>query len=905
MKGVLPMPITETLILSVGPSIAKSILRCWLKDDLITEFSPDIFDLFMSKITDIRARQRTKRQFEEIGERVADSLLPIFNLEGKELDEGTQEIVANTFAEILEKASISSQLLIEKDLSPKKLEQYLNELSNDAIKLFSQAESALFQRLISESSQLIIDISSQLPQFSERTFAEIFKRGNSLQEIVLKVLDEVHRIRQVSERANPEEQARRFEEDYRREVVRSLDRVEIYGATISDESRRYSLSVAYVTLSMKQNIRNEGYPVVEENDLSILSADEVLTKTSYLLIRGPAGSGKTILLQWIAVNSASQSFKYKLNNLNNTIPFFIRLREYTHTNLPRPESFPSLIAPAIAAMMPDLWVHNQLKDGRAIVLIDGIDEVPNNKREEVRQWLQGLISAFPNARFILTSRPHAVEEGWMKQNKFEEADLQPMELANIYTFIDHWHNAICENLNDQNEKTELIRRAETLKIVLSHERSLRNLATNPLLCAMICALHRDRHAKIPKDRIELYEACCHMLIHRRDSERQIELEDYPPLKPRQTRLLLEDIAYWMLKNHFTSVTFETAETHLEPKIVNLQGLPHKVKTIDVLRLLVDRTGIIREPVKGQLDFTHRTFQEFLAAQAAIDENDIGILINQAHDDQWREVVILAIGLAKRRVGELIIKGLLDRGDLENKLRHQLHLLAVASLETAVELSPDIKEEVQKRLIILVPPKNFIEAEAVASAGELAIPYLLANDKQELHIAAACVRALARIGGKDSFNALKGYIHDLRPGIQNELIQAWDSFNRKEYAKCVLLPIFKKSTNLKLERLSSLEGIEYFNHITELVLDDCSQIDDLRPLISLQKLTKLHLLGCSKVEDISPLAQLKNLTFLHLSGYNMKISDLTPLASLPKLSLDRGNLTEDLNRQWDRILAQRI
>jgi len=38
---------------------------------------------------------------------------------------------------------------------------------------------------------------------------------------------------------------------------------------------------------------------------------------------------------------------------------------------------------------------------------------------------------------------------------------------------------------------------------------------------------------------------------------------------------------------------------------------------------VERSGIIRESTVNQVDFAHRTFQEFFAAKAAIDEGDSG------------------------------------------------------------------------------------------------------------------------------------------------------------------------------------------------------------------------------------------------------------------------------------------
>ena len=134
-------------------------------------------------------------------------------------------------------------------------------------------------------------------------------------------------------------------------------------------------------------------------------------------------------------------------------------------------------------------MHVQLKTGRAIILVDGVDEVSTLQRESVRIWLKDLVEAYPRARYIITSRPRAVEENWMRYEGFSDAELQPMELADIYTFIERWHNAMREALHEDEEKTELEPLAEHLKEEVKRNRPIRNLATNPLMCAMLCFVH--------------------------------------------------------------------------------------------------------------------------------------------------------------------------------------------------------------------------------------------------------------------------------------------------------------------------------------------------------------------------------------------------------------------------------
>jgi len=412
---------------------------------------------------------------------------------------------------------------------------------------------------------------------------------------------------------------------------------------------------------------------------------------------------------------------------------------------------------------------------------------------------------------------------------------------------------------------------------------------------MLCALNRDRKQQLPTDRIELYEACCLLLLERRDKERRIELSDYPALTYRQKRLLLEDTAYWMIKNEWSEMVLEHVNERFARKLKDMPGITPDISGSDVRRLFVERSGIIREPVTGQIDFTHRTFQEFLAAKASVDEMDTGLLVEKAENDQWREVIILASGLATKQMREELIKGLIARGDTAKKHRYQLHLLAVSCLETSIELGQEVRAAVEQRLSKLVPPKNMIDAKALAAAGELAVKYLANTGKRSVTINAACVRTLILIKGDAALDVLKGYATDNHSTVMNELIKGWDYFDREAYAKYILSQIFHNRTSLSrndlnMEYLPSLNGFQYFTSLTSLDLSSCQQVRDLSPLASLTSLTSLNLRECEQISDLSPLASLTSLTSLDLSSCQ-QVRDLSPLASLTSLT------SLDLSRCW--------
>jgi hypothetical protein len=97
------MSLFESLTLIVGPALAKAVLRLWLRDHgIVSETGASLIDLLKLKGADAIAHHRGQRQFEEIGEKVAESLLPVFEAEGAELKENSRNAVALMVAETIE-----------------------------------------------------------------------------------------------------------------------------------------------------------------------------------------------------------------------------------------------------------------------------------------------------------------------------------------------------------------------------------------------------------------------------------------------------------------------------------------------------------------------------------------------------------------------------------------------------------------------------------------------------------------------------------------------------------------------------------------------------------------------------------------------------------------------------------
>jgi predicted NACHT family NTPase len=198
-----------------------------------------------------------------------------------------------------------------------------------------------------------------------------------------------------------------------------------------------------------------------------------------------------------------------------------------------------------------------------------------------------------------------------------------MQPDNIKQFIEFWHRSV---LIDKHLETVEFANNMVKKLVekINSNEPIKKLASNPLLCAMICALNYTTDSLLPTGKPELYEECCKMLIENRDVRRNISFDiNGINLTYKQKRSILDDIAYWMLKNGDVETNLMKVIERCEQKLVsfNIKNL----KASDVIQNLIERSGVVRLPDEGTFDFIHKTFQEYMAAAEASKQNDWGLL----------------------------------------------------------------------------------------------------------------------------------------------------------------------------------------------------------------------------------------------------------------------------------------
>lgn len=871
----------EILAMTIGSAAAKIGLSIWMNEpELTVDATGGIVDSIFSFTKDKIVARRANRHFETISEKIAERLEYIISIEFKSLDKGDVEQVAELASAQLNRFKLTQELLVEKNFDANLLYKTLNEKTKSRKQGLSTAQVALLDRFLFETCVYAVDFALKLPSTTMQTLPTILQQGDLLIQQIHNIAKELQELQEKTYNSSPAISGSQFALEYARSVKRAVGTMELFGTNLSESSKRYPLSVAYIGLTVAKIQSKSGNNDFEEKT----PIPKLINLTKKLMIRGPAGSGKTTILKWLALNIIDQNFQRDIDSWNYLTPFLIKLRQCVDMKtLPKPEEFPYLIAPLISHEMPHSWVHEKLRKGTAIVLIDGVDEITN--RDEVRSWVEELTQTFPNSYYVITSRPLAKTDPWKLPVGFVEAEISPMEMPEIRQFVKHWHNAIKTFSANQHEIDSIDEMALEVVDIIRSNNAILELATTPILCAMICALNRDKARNIPQKRLELYEACTHMLVELREVERAITFASIPDLTYREKIMLLSDLAYYLLSNGWSEIDRGRAKDRLLATMKKVPKLKENTTPARLLDYFVERTGILREPSQATIDFAHRTFQEYLAAIYAIDNDNIGMLSNNATDSQWREVIILAAGIANQKQKKELLEEIILMGEIDVENKHQVHLLAVACLETVSGIEPSLYQTIIEKLEELIPPTNILEAKALATAGDLAVPHLQKSNEEYIEY---IIRCLETIKTPIAIQTIAKYLDDADYTTFRLIIESFNRLSKDELGRSLL-------DNLSFEAIIIDKGhkmhlLHFIRHVDTLTISNYSH-KDLPDLSHIKDTQELILLNCPNLMSLEFFASMRNLKNLKITGCNDldNLNGIENFVELNRLEIDKTTI----------------
>ncbi|MFD6532009.1 NACHT domain-containing protein [Streptomyces sp. NPDC060184] len=706
----------------------------------------------------------------------------------------------------------------------------------------------------------------------------------------------------------------RYEEEYADALGAAYRRTRIFGLDeLGRRDSEWDLDTAYLSLEAETGgrwARKDRRRPDRASASSPRRVEELLTDRPRVLLRGDAGAGKTTLLWWLAAHASAGTLPDRLGALNGLVPFVVPLRTLRARSeeLPAPAGLPGAARLAVDAA-PDGWAGRVLESGRGLLLVDGLDEVPSTEREEAYAWLSRLLARFPTTRCVATVRPLAVEPDWLAAEGFEELRLLPLRNEDVQAFVAAWHKAARLNDDDHQRLREL---EHDLARQFRTNRTLSDLARTPLLCAVICALHRRQEGFLPNTRWKLYRSSLDMLLGNRDQRRGIADPEGITMEVEEQALLLQRIAIWLVREGQTEFSREQALRQLDRALASMERVRKQGTTDAILTHLLNRSGLLQERAEDLYQFTHRTFQDYLAAAEFVESDQINELLRSAEDESWADVIELAAGhCGRREIGELV-NGLLDRAEgyapgllaLDAELVPKTRVLAALCAQHATLLDDGTRRRVRSALTGLFPPRLPSMAKLLGSLGPDALTYLrgpstIRSDSIGTEFIA---RLLGEVGGPEALSYARDWVA-ASPRAARVLASGWTSFPTEEFAKDVLGKGDLRGVYLTIRSRAELRALPHLGslgHSVGVTLGGPFTDAELRHGLSEAAPGILGHLGNPLLRDLSTLRHGENLRHLTVDGCP-GVTDLSPLkewSALQEVNLDVSRLP------WDRLTALR-
>ncbi|QLE55633.1 NACHT domain-containing NTPase [Nostoc sp. TCL26-01] len=427
-----------------------------------------------------------------------------------------------------------------------------------------------------------------------------------------------------------------------------------------DITRPVAVNDIYIEVNVCEDIANQKW--LDINELQKLNSHDhhssiftqlssqqlgglaAVAKYEKMILLGKPGSGKTTFLQSVALSCNQGIF------LGNYLPIFINLksfaddaRDYHQLSLCK-----YIHEYLMDSSISELELMMILHQGRALILLDGLDKIIGSNQEKILNKIRSFIDKFYKNRLVITCRTGANHSKFYGFTELEIADFNKLQIAE---FTHKWFSLVAKNSPDE---AQIIVYQFMQKLEIAENSEILQLATTPLLLNLICLFWQSVR-DFPPNHWEIYKQSLDLLLVRWDEVRGMKFSQVTP-----DLSLLHKIK---LLSHIAIISFYQqhywfTETQIKQIIADyLCSLPNANTDLDalelesgaVLQMMEMQHGLLVEKAKGIYAFSHLIFQEYFTAREIVtntNHQNLKDLTNHLNDKPWRKVFLLSAAMLK-------------------------------------------------------------------------------------------------------------------------------------------------------------------------------------------------------------------------------------------------------------------
>ena len=404
-------------------------------------------------------------------------------------------------------------------------------------------------------------------------------------------------------------------------------------------------------------------------DLLALGPEDDVWITRRWVVRGDPGSGKTTLLRHLACRLA-QDDERRWVPIFQSLPVLLRSREPLLDRIER-----IMVAETEREGLAKV-LDREGQAGRLLLLLDGLDEVGPELRNEAESLLRRLSERWPETPVVVSTRPIGYRRF---SREFREVQLLPLDPERRLDFLAAWFGrADCRR--DERKANNALQQLEAS--------GLDELASNPLYLTLMAMLLEQGESP-EKNRSKLYQQVFRLLLEGKHKHEKPEPIERPELVHQALRLL----AFTLTEDNRDAESRSAIEERLyRGELETVRTEIKKVPRWDgplrhFLDDLAEKVGILGPHDGDDADwrFWHRTFKEALTAEllASLPREELLARAEQAagQESRWAEPFALATGQVEAP------------DDLVRQLVQSNRTLGLRALATAQGVSDDTLDDI--------------------------------------------------------------------------------------------------------------------------------------------------------------------------------------------------------------------
>ena len=368
-----------------------------------------------------------------------------------------------------------------------------------------------------------------------------------------------------------------------------------------------------------QDFDRLGLGRVRERRVEALSAVKDYPK---LMVLGKPGAGKTTLLKSLAVECVQPETEL----FADLVPLFVTLRDFakkaSETQSWKLLDYLTWLLAEQSNGFDRASAEQILTQGRSLVLLDGLDEVPPDDLESVLDAVREF--GYRVNRLVITCRTQSQQslDGFAD---VEVADFTPQQ---VDRFVDNWFKIV-----DSGSEVSLAPQLQQ-QLRQTENKSIAELAVTPVLLNLICVVFKGQ-GNLPEKRFDLYDRAMRLLLERLNGRSPID----ETLTFAAKEKFLAELAFMLFQNNDYVPKQRTLEEFIECYFGYDRFVARKI-----LEIFETETGLLIERAAGYWSFSHLTFHEYFVAQkilkfsGKVTDSEIKQLLNRhIHDNNWYEV----------------------------------------------------------------------------------------------------------------------------------------------------------------------------------------------------------------------------------------------------------------------------